>query len=360
MRAVATESTDKVATLGPRLLSYSEVDTAQTCWAQWDFKYGGRLAGDTLKPKELAPKLSDGRAWGAAVAAWHQHSDELLASHYAHTALIASFTADYQAMLAAGVPVDRAALLAQQDRLHEMLDHYMASCEPLPNLTRLEEQVIVPIPSRGGQRASTRYRFLFYPDGFTIIDGQRWLVEFKLRDQLQKLELMQKAPQYRWYSWGIEKRDGKPIMGILIDERLNEVPKPARINKGDKVSHAKDQITTPELYVEACHAHGEVPKPEIVDHLRQRRWQHREPIPFRPSELKEAGEELVSAAKLIRDLDSGELAPMRHAKTTTCNFCRFKTICPNPQDRTMVDLEFDRTVPKRLRGPMLPTERSAA
>ena len=63
----------------PRLLSHTEIDTALTCFARWDFAYGGHLAGATLKPREIAPVLSDGRAWGNAVAAYHAADAGVLA-----------------------------------------------------------------------------------------------------------------------------------------------------------------------------------------------------------------------------------------------------------------------------------------
>src|SRR5690349_16333938 len=71
-----------------RVLSHTEIEKAMTCWAQWDFAYGGHRVGATLKPRVLAHPLGRGRAWGAAVAAWHAH-DGMFAPWAAHSALLA-------------------------------------------------------------------------------------------------------------------------------------------------------------------------------------------------------------------------------------------------------------------------------
>lgn len=345
----------------PRLLSFSEIQTALTCWARWDFAYGGRLAGSTLKPKMLAPVLSDGRAWGAAVAAYHSHSGELLASFIAHGELRASLDRDEEEMRKFGIEPAPGARVETENRLGAMLDHYIATTDPLPNLSRLEEEIVVAIPSRGGQRSSTRYRFLCYLDGWTDDNGQQWLVEFKLRGQLQPVKLIEKAPQLRWYSWALAKQGGPMPVGVLLDERLNEVPKPARLLKGRVTkadpnppptpSHAKDQVTTPERYRDACLEFGVEPKSDVMDALGARVWQQRVPLIFRRGELLDAGTELVSAAKLIRDLDSGELMPIRNAQKQLCSGCKFRDICSNPTDELFVDTQFHRSVPKRLRDP---------
>lgn len=343
-----------------RLLSYSEIETAMTCQASWDFKYGGRLAGSTLKAKGLAPRLSEGRAWGAAVAAWHQHSGSLLALYEAHNALRASLDADQARMAESGWPIDLDGRVDMEQRLMILLDHYAVTAEPLPNLTRLEGEIKVPIRSRTGTRASTRYRYHCFIDGYSAEDGQQWIVEFKLRTRLTDPRILEKSRQPRWYAWALaQEQDGHFPVGVKVDERLNEAPKPARLvqarKKGDGInglvpSHAIDQMTTPEAYLDVCLEFGQEPKAEVVEALMARRWHQRFPIQFRPSELDDAGRELVSAARLIRDLDSGEYEPVRNAKAMNCNFCDFRDVCAAPQDRLFVETMFSRGIPKRLRG----------
>jgi hypothetical protein len=343
-RTPSYDPTDRKPQQQVRRLSHSEIDTAMTCWARWDFQYGGHLAGATLKSKELAPILGEGRAWGAAVATWHQHAGELTALFEAHQAMRASLDKDAAAMPFL-TPEER---VRTEARLGAMLDHYAATAVPLQDLSRLEEEFEVPIPSRSGRQGSSRYRFQGYIDGWQN-DGP-WIVEFKLRKRLTDAPLLERQRQTRWYAWAYGQKKGQMPVGVIIDERLNEAPKPARLTeKGKKPSHTKEQLTTPELYTDLCHEFDVTPKPEVVMALSQRQWQHRFPILFREGELEEAGRELVSAAKLIRDLDAGDLAPVRHASRMNCQGCRYERICSNPTDELHVDSLFNRTVPKRLR-----------
>lgn len=266
-------------------------------------------------------------------------------------------------MLESGVRIDLGDQVEQRNRLDAILDHYVQTSSLLPNLTRLEGEIDVPLPSRGGSpHPSSKYRFLALIDGYTIqLNGQQWIVEFKLRGQLQDVEQIELGRQPRWYGWALrESQGGNAPVGVLIDERLKEFPKPPRLaikssREGTfRPSHAKDQITTAEAYIAVCEDFGEEPHDDVVLHLDSRRWQQRTPILFREGELDEAGRELVSAAKLIRDLDNGELYPIRNATPANCRGCRFKKICANPEDELYVETLFERTVPKRLRKAEVP------
>jgi hypothetical protein len=346
-----------------RVLSYSEIETAMTCFAQWDFKYGGRLAGSTLRQKGHAPMLSDGSAWGAAVAAWHANSDGMLAEWHAYEALNASLDRDAEKAKEHGFPISTDQRVQTEFELAAMLEHYMATTDPLVGLRSLEREIVVPILARNGsKRASTRYRFMAKIDGAVldpVVNGIRlageYVVEFKLRTRLTEPDLLLRQRQPPWYVWSADTAAdrGQPVprpVGIVIDERLKASPKePALTEKGLKPSHKKEQLTTPEKYVDLCLSYGVPPKDEVIEYLRQRQWQQRFPITLREDELARVGVELTDAAKLIRDLDSGEITPIRNAKRPTCNGCRFRAICPEPEDAVLVDSMFERTVPKRLR-----------
>ncbi len=335
----------------PRLLSHTEIETAMSCWARHAFAYTGHLTeGTTLRRRAVARTLSEGRAHGRAAATWHAKGNTLLAAFDASEALYASLREDEVQMLTRGVELGPDEWTDITEHLLGIEAHYMSVAPPLSNLTREEDRIEVPIPSRTGRQGSTRYRFECFIDGWNVDDDQMpWLVEFKLRKRLTPLVVLQNDRQLRRMAWALRKYRGIEPVGVIVDERLNAVPKPARVLKSGKPSHAKDQLTTAESYVAVCQELGDEPHPDTLDHLRAQRWQQRVPIIFRPDEIDEAGEELASAAKLIRDLDSKALAPIRHASTQTCNGCRFKEICPNPQDDLLVDTLFERTVPKRLR-----------
>lgn len=325
-----------------RRVSYSEITTALTCWARWDFAYGGRLAGDCLEPKRDLPLLSEGRAWGRGVAAWHQSGNLWHAICEMNDELNQARDLDTR--------------IDMELHLGQMLADYAQRCDPILGLELLEKElrVFLPAATRSGH-ASSKYEFEGYIDGHGVVNTFPWLVEFKLRKALTPVDLIQKQPQYRWYAWALRETKGIEAVGILVDERLNEHAKPVRMVKGRKKSdgmipsHASAQMTTPELYLAACEEFGEEPSTETLEHLRARVWQQRVPIIFRDGEIDEAGRELRDVVKLIGQLDSGALSPIRHATRPNCNGCRFKAICPAPEDTDYIDTLFDRKPPKRLR-----------
>jgi hypothetical protein len=289
------------------------------------------------------------------VAAWYARSGELLAPWYAHQALLDSLSHDYDQMAAASWPVSTSDFTAMQDKLGRMLDHYMQTAEPLPNLTKLEGEIDVAVPSKTGVRSSNRYRFGGRIDGETDIDGNLWLVEFKLRGRLSSFEIVQLQQQYRLYAWAHMKRTGRRPVGILIDERLNALPAEPRILKArgkdgtPTVSTDRRQQMTVDAYVAACREHDQEVDGDLIGALQAIRWQVRHPIIFRDGELEEAGRTLVSSARLIHELDTAEIWPVRNASVMNCNGCRFRKICSAPEDTAYVDSLFERTVPKRLR-----------
>jgi hypothetical protein len=342
-----------------RTLSHSEIETAMTCQARHAFKYTGHLSGgETLKRKAIAAPLSRGRAWGAAVAVWHSTSQSLLGEMEAHAALFESLTADVEEQRERGLPVDPGLVVDEQNLLSAILDHHMSIVPRFSNYSKIEQELNTQIMSRSGRRASNRYRFQAFLDGFTTDDyGHDWLVEEKLRmSRLSSVVDIQRMRQIRRYAWAYQRETGRKVVGVIVEERLCEAPKPPRIVQGGKrgtfaPSHAKDQMCTPEAYVAVCGEYGVEPKAETVQALRNRDWHRQVRVTLSPREIREAGRELVSAAKLIRDLDSGELYPVRNATRQNCNGCDYRDICDHPDDAFTVSMQFERTVPKRLRPP---------
>jgi PD-(D/E)XK nuclease superfamily len=344
-----------------RDISHSELGSALTCQAQHSFRYTGHLVpgGQVLQPRGIQPHLSGGRAWGAGVAAWHAAPSDTLfdmALWDGHAAIADSFRRDSEKMREDGVEADLETLVGRQEFLSGALAHYATIAEKLPNVTTLEGELLVPIPSRSGRRASTRYRFHGYVDAMS--EGLD-VVEFKFRDSLTDPEILQLERQPLRYAWAAERHYGIQVRSVIVEERLAAIPKPAKIvkakRKGDgidglTVSHAVAQITTPEIYREACELYGVEPEQGTVDALAARTWQRRTRLMFRRSELEEAGRELVSAAKLINHLDSGNLYPIRNSKAMLCRGCDFKRICANPGDTKFVDMQFTRHTPKRLKA----------
>jgi hypothetical protein len=294
------------------------------------------------------------------VAAWHGFCDHpdlncaydpQLARQAAHTALRASYRDDIAQQQGAGIYTTPEDELKRRDRLAEILEDYMAHAERLSNLSLLEERFETPVPARTGSgRASPRYRFEGFIDGFTVdANGGEWIVEFKLRGSLTSRKQLDLGRQYLWYAWARSKISGHPVVGVIIDERLNQVPHPAWINKDGQPSKDARQHTTPELYIEACQETDTEPDPGMLRNLEARRWQQRVEIMFRPGQLQEAGLELASAGRMVADLDRGERYPIRNGLRHICQGCRYSDICANPTDELYVDTLFTREPPKRDR-----------
>lgn len=345
---------------GHRLLSHTEIASALTCQARHAFAYTGHLTqGHTLRRRSVPRVLSDGRAWGVAAARWNQGAHTLLGAVEAADAMRAELDGAELEMLERGVTLEPELRVEAEKNLLGIFAHYAETIEPLTGLTRLEHVVIAGIPSRTGRRSSSKYKLEARIDGWTEDeDGRPWLVEFKLRGRLSSMQILQSSPQLRWYAWALRASHGIEPVGVLVDERLNLAPGEARIvnatRKGEgidgkTVSHATDQSITVDTYVQACERFDVEPNPDTLEALHRRVWHQRVPILFRDSELEEAGVELVSAAKLVRDLDSGELFPVRNATPMTCNKCAFKEICPNPSDELYIETLYERRVPKRLK-----------
>lgn len=323
-----------------RLISHSEIATVLDCQAKHDFSYVGALAGSALKPKTTPVLLREGRAWGRAVATWHETGDVGLAHHVELNTALAE---DAEKQQTQGVDEHEQTV----EKLRALLDHYTTTTERLP-INRLEHELEVPIPSRTGRRRSNTYRLSAFIDGIhTDDEGRAWIVEFKLRKQLSAFWQIALARQTRWYAWAWREQTGIEPAGIIVDERLNATPAPVKLNKDGTPS--KVQTCTLDAYIDAWQHLGTQPNEDVVAQLAGREWQQRHPLILRPGELDEAGAQLVSAARLIHRLDTGLLYPIRNPSRARCPGCAFKDICPEPQDTVLVDALYERVEAKRDR-----------
>lgn len=331
-----------------RRISHSEVQSLLNCSAQHDFRYVGHLAGDALRPRTVAPLLSEGRAWGAGVAALHEHTGHLDATQRAVDAVTASLAHDAEQQRDAGL-YDPEEHDRTRDRLVGMLAHYAQTTEPLA-VDRLEHEIDVAIPSRGGRRRSNLYRLVVRLDAVHADEqGRIWIVEYKLRRTLSSFQQIVLDRQTRWYAWAWREHTGVQPAGVIVDERLNAPPAEVKLNQDGRPS--RQQSCTPDAYVEACEQSTRPCEPhaDILAQLRAKRWSQRHPLVLRPDEIDEAGEQLVSAARLVHDLDSGRLAPIRNPHPMRCGSCAYRDICPNPHDAELVDVLFERVAAKRDR-----------
>lgn len=328
-----------------RTLSHTELQTLTECFARWDLTYSDALAGSSLHPKVTAPILREGRAWGAAVAAWHATGSVARATE----ALTRALDDDADRMIAAGT-FDRDEYTGMRAKLDGILQHYTATASRLP-IDSPEHEFDVTIPSRTGRRASNRYRLQGRFDGLhTDSDGRMWIAEFKLRRTLSTLDSLVLDRQGRRYAWAWWRATGQMVAGVIYDETLNQAPQAPRILASGKTSSDKRQHTTADWYLASCADTGATPVPETVDALRSRLWQQRHRIIFRPGELDDTGRELVSLARLVHDLEAGRITPVRAPSARRCPGCPYRDICPDPTDTPLVDAAYVRAPAKRDRN----------
>ena len=323
-----------------RSISHSEAAVLLDCQAKHDFSYGNQLAGSSLSPRTKHARLREGKAWGRAMAAYHAD----ITAVTPHQEIIKSLAEDAADMLI----VDEVEVDEMRVKLFALLDDYMAETDSLL-VGQTELELDVQIPARSGRRASTRYRFTGFIDAVTSDSNGDWLVEFKLRGTLSSLEQVALMRQIRWYAWGYQQQTGRSVAGVIVDERLNQAPKPARILASGLPSHATNQVTTPGLYAAACREAGIQPATDTLIALGERRWQARHTIFLTEHEIHEAGLQLTSVANLAGQFDSGLLYPVRNPSQFRCPSCAFKDVCNTPNDADLVDALFDRVPAKKDR-----------
>lgn len=322
-----------------RLLSVSESSSLLDCSWRWDLSYGGHLAGSALTPRDTPLLLREGKAWGRAMAALHDHWDRTDQLVLAEQALVDSITEDALERERYGLR-DPEAERQVLDLLQACLRHYYASSEPLP-LFGAETHLELPLPA--AQRHSNRYRLEAYLDGLHQDTHGIWVVEFKWRaSRIQDYELAARQRQLRWYGWAWREQLGREPCGVILDERLGKRPDPVRYNADGRLSLV--QACTPEDY-EAAGGRNAAVREKLVAKV----WQARRRITFRPGELDWAGRELRSLARLVQLHDSGQLAPVRNPNERNCRGCRFRAICDDPWDTELVDALYERHPPKRDR-----------
>lgn len=326
----------------PRTLSYSELSTLLECEARHAFRYTGQLTnGHALRPKVVAPRMQAGKAWGVAVALWHETGELAVAEAALEEELEAQ--RDHLEPLGA---LDPDEFTERSNTLRAALRDYVTYAPRLPGFRDRERELNVACPSvTGADGDSNTYRYQAFVDGLcSDQQGRLWIVEFKWRSVLGELEWASRSPQLAWSVWAARK-EGLDVVGVILDERLAEAPRAVAFNK-DGTPSAR-QRCRPETYEQACREAGVEPNPKTLDALRRIQWHRRTAVRLTDRELQLAERALAALAARVGQLDRGQLVPVRHASPFTCRGCLFREICADPDDSELVDALFDRTPPKR-------------
>jgi len=326
----------------PRTLSYSELSTLLECEARHAFRYTGQLTnGHALRPKVVTPRMQAGKAWGVAVALWHETGELAVAEAALEEELAAQLR--HLEGLGALIPDE---FVERAKTLRAALDDYLAHTARLPGFQGRETELDVWCPAiTQADGESNRYRFQAFVDGLCRDQHNRtWIVEFKWRSTLGELEWASRSPQLAWSVWAARKQ-GLDVVGVILDERLADFPRPVQRNK-DGTPSAR-QRCRPEQYEEACCEAGVEPNPRTLDQLRRIQWHRRTAVRFTERDLRFAEQALAALAARVGQLDRGQLVPVRHASPFTCRTCLYRDVCADPDDTELVDALFERRPPKR-------------
>jgi hypothetical protein len=323
-----------------RLISQSEAGKALECQADWDFRYGGTLAGSALKPRLLKPVMDDGTAWGRAIAAWHAAPDPRYRYFLARTELEQALVDIRAERAKLGLPPDLEGEADRRARLEAILhDHDRNRRAPALRIEAVERRLVVPIPAPG----PAGWALDLYIDLVSVDEyGTPGIVENKLRTSLTSGKLVV-SRQVRWYAWAWREVYGKAPR-VIVDERKNGVPSPGVTLKQDGTP-AKRQSCGLAEYLEACRELGLEPNADTVRSIERKRWHARHELYLTPDELDDAGREVASAALLILDLEAGRW-PIRNAGRR-CGGCFYRYVCNDPRDSELVDALFVRRPSKR-------------
>src|SRR5580765_7083512 len=226
-----------------RYVSDSELSTLVTCEARWDFRYGDRLAGTSLKAITPPTRLAEGSMWDIAIKNYNRGGS----------------LADVIEQINAIQPDDT---LLSHLKVSRLLHRYSSMLAPLG--THVVEPFLVPL--------SPILDLTVQPDDQLIHEGDLWFVEYKLRSSLTSLEYLQRNFQAMLYVYGARK-SGVKVRGTIFDETLNEEPQGVRHNKNGAVS--KVQSCSVQEYLRACYAADMEADPDVVKKLNERKVHQR-------------------------------------------------------------------------------------
>lgn len=286
--------------------------------------YGEQLAGSSIKPKTEAALLNSGSLWDVTVKS------------YNHDGLEAALRT-----LHATAPADTAEDQQEFEKMTALIRRYAGINPPMRTVTIDPYDVSVS----SILELTIRPDDLYYT-GKGFGDGEMWYVEYKLRKSLTSVEYLQRDFQTKLYVWGA-RRLGVPIVGVIMDETLNELPAEVRYNNDGRPS--KTQTCSADDYRKGCISGGYVPDPLVLKKLELRKVHQRVPIYYEHFDLEDIEATINAAYAHITYLERGIIRPTRIRNPMLCRLCTFNQICEHPEPDA-VDFLYDRRPAKKDRN----------
>ena len=272
-------------------ISTTERQTFKRCRLQWHFSSYGRL--------NLEPILPDTRLWfgtgvHAALEAYYGERVDPVEYWLAWT------EEEFQRLDALGFirsGEEWENLYAHRELGRGMLLNYVAFATENDDfqVVATEQQFEVPIRRPG---SSQHVGFLVGRfDGICqTADGRFWLLEHKTAAQAWSPYMFVDDDQTLGYLWAAQQLFPKPLAGVYFNILRKKLPKPPRVLQNGKLSVAKDQDTTYEVYAATIQEQGLDPAEytSILDHLREKgnSFFQRERVLRSPREIEVFGAQL--------------------------------------------------------------------
>lgn len=311
-------------------LSSTRLDTFTQCPMRYHFKYV-----EGLEPETRAIELSTGSLWHTAMEAYYTCDTPARRLDVASRALKDAWGKEVTALANTTTQIwdeDWAQFDEQLALLTGMLRHYdQVYGHEVIDVLGAEVRFNVPIYKPNGKRAVARFTGLVdlveeRPDGVYLWDhktvssfGNSWFAQ----NQVER--------QFRRYAWAMEQELGTPIAGFVVNAARKEIPLPPVVNKDGRLSKAKNQNTTYELYVAALADMGLAATAEeyadILEHLKHKgnTYFERDTIVFNRDEVREAGEELYWLYRRM----TAKLPPVKTPSPlcTRLRPCPYRVLC---------------------------------
>lgn len=183
-----------------------------------------------------------------------------------------------------------------------------------------------------------------------------WVVDHKTATQAHQEDGLEFDDQVTGYCYVVWRWTGVIPRGVVYNDLIKQAPKPPRINQGDVLSAAKNQLTTPELYKAELKARGLMTSGGLIvqekyeqclESLMARGW---DPF-FRRFELTRNEEQLLNFERRLVDeywdmVGTQERPSMIYPNpmVMNCRGCGVKRICLAMEDgsdpQSVIDLEY--------------------
>ncbi len=318
-------------------LSYSKTMCFKTCRKKFELSYIRNL-----EPIEAPLPFTFGSAFHEALAEWYGKGLPGDRFEGAYTAIKRIFEDNKPGKLE-----DLPEWENQLNLTNRVFDRYRKQYKDDNfQFLEIEKEFNVPIRNPETDCKSRNFEFKGFADGLVKINDVYWLMEHKTASQInnQYKAKLTIDNQSIAYIEALQRVYDIKIKGVIYNVILKDVPNPPKVLKSGKLSTAKNQKTTHELYLRAIQERGEGSEDytDILEELKRNRKEYfyREYITFTENDLEEWRVELWDLQKNIQEAIRKEQFYKNTGQCTGFGTCRFFDICTAIDKEQVIDLNY--------------------